>query len=117
MLPKPLSMMEKNNKYFSDILMAIEHIELFSKDIADFIAYENDLNTQSAIERQLGIIGEALSKLKKTDSSLIIENDHQIISLRNRLVHAYDSIDNSIVWAILKKHLGKLKEEIEAKLS
>jgi len=108
--------MEKNNKYLYDILMAIERIELFSKDVSDFNAYEKDLKTQSAIERQLGIIGEALNKLKKSDTSMVIEHDHQIISLRNRLVHAYDSIDNSIVWAILKKHLESLKEEIEAKL-
>ena len=80
--------MEKNNKYLSDVLMAIERIELFSKDVTDFNSYEKDLKTQSAIERQLVIIGEALSKLKKVDPTLTIENAHQIISFRNRLVHA-----------------------------
>lgn len=71
------------------------------------------MKTQSAVERQLVIIGEALNHLRKTDSDLKIDNDHQIIAFRNRLVHAYDSIDNSIVWAILKRHIGKLKQEIE----
>jgi uncharacterized protein with HEPN domain len=106
--------MEKNNKFLYDILMAIERIELFLKDVPDFNAYEKDLKTQSAIERQLGIIGEALNKLRKSDTSMVIEHDHQIISLRNRLVHAYDSIDNTIVWAILKKHLENLKKEVES---
>lgn len=33
--------------------------------------------------------------------------------MRNRLVHAYDSIDSSIVWVIIKKHLPNLKNEVE----
>lgn len=109
--------MEKSKKYLSDVIMAIELIELFSKDITDFHAYENDFKTQSAVERQLSIIGEALNKLKKNDSSIQIENDRQIISLRNRLVHAYDSIDNAIVWAILKNHLSNLQKEVESLLN
>jgi uncharacterized protein with HEPN domain len=109
-------MMEKSKKYLSDIVTAIELIEIFSADTPDFNVYQKDRKTQSAIERQLAIIGEALSKLKKLEPELIIENDQQIISFRNRLVHAYDSIDNSIVWAILKNHLGKLKIEVQAYL-
>lgn len=59
------------------------------------------------------IIGVASNQQKKADSTLNIENDKQIIGFRNRLVHAYDSIDNSIVWAIINVHLRKLKAEIE----
>jgi len=62
----------------------------------------------------LAIIGEALNQLKKVKPDLEIENDKQIIGFRNRLVHAYDSIDNSIVWAIINRHLKELKEEIQA---
>ena len=99
-------------KYLSDILIAIDFIEDFTKDIQNFMQYSSDYKTQSAVERQLVIIGEALNKLKKKDSSLIISHDQSIISFRNRLVHAYDGIDNSIVWAILKNHITSLKEEI-----
>ena len=105
--------MDKSKKFFSDVLMAIELIEEFTADVVDFESYEADVKTQSAVERQLMIIGEALSKLRKSDEILNIENDKQIIGFRNRLVHAYDSIDNSIVWAIIKIHLSKLKFEIE----
>lgn len=105
-------MTEKGEKYLSDILMAIDLIEKFTVDVNDFNAYSTDLKTQSAVERQLSIIGEALNKFNKIETSIEIENDKQIIGFRNRLVHAYDSIDSSIVWAILKVHLPKLKEEI-----
>ncbi len=105
-------MTEKGKKYLSDILIATELIENFVADTKDFKEYEGDLKTQSAIERQLAIVGEALNKLKSVEPNLIIQNDKQIIAFRNRLVHAYDSIDNSIVWVVVKKYLSKLKEEI-----
>jgi len=81
----------------------------------DFITYEADLKTQSAIERQLVLIGEALNKLRKIEPDIVIENYQKIIAFRNRLVHAYDNIDNAIVWMILKKHLVNLKKELENK--
>jgi uncharacterized protein with HEPN domain len=94
-------------------LLAIKLIEDFTIEISDFNIYEQDRKTQSAVERQLVIIGEALNHFRKIETTVQIENDKQIISFRNRLVHAYDNIDNSIVWVIIKKHLNPLKSEIE----
>jgi uncharacterized protein with HEPN domain len=56
-------MTEKGKKYLSDILTSIDLIEDFTVDINDFNTYQADLKTQSAVERQLAIIGEALNKL------------------------------------------------------
>ena len=106
-------MNEKAKKYLSDIISAIDLINDFMTEIDDFNQYDTDLKTQCAIERQLGIIGEAANKLQKEYLDYALENSKQIIGFRNRLIHAYDSIDNSIVWVILKKHLIPLKEEIE----
>ncbi|WP_348822159.1 HepT-like ribonuclease domain-containing protein [Flavobacterium aestuarii] len=106
-------MTEKSKKYLSDVLMAIHLIREFTIEIADFNIYNKDRKTQSAVERLLVIIGEALNKLRQIEPEIVIENDKQIIGFRNRLVHAYDSIDNSIVWAIINRHLEKLKTEIE----
>lgn len=112
MLRKFLFMTERGKKYLSDILMAINLIEYFIADTPDFNLYQKDLKTQSAVERQLAIIGEALNKLKQIESELSIQNDKQIIGFRNRLIHAYDSIDNAIVWVVVKRHLQKLKIEL-----
>ena len=106
-------MMEKSKKYLSDILMAIELIEEFILGITDFNVYDKDRKTQSAVERQLAIIGEALNQLRKIEPNIVIENDTQIIGFRNRLVHAYDSLDNSIIWALINRHLKSLKIEIQ----
>jgi uncharacterized protein with HEPN domain len=107
-------MTERNLKYLNDILLAIELIEYFTEDVNDFYSYEIDLKTQSAVERKLAVIGEALNQLKKSDQTITIKNDYQIIGFRNRLIHSYDSIDNSIVWAILQNYIKPLKEEIES---
>ena len=105
-------MTDKSLKYLSDVLMAIKLIEDFTKEIEDYNSYDQDLKTQSAVERQLAIIGEALNQLRKIEPAIEIENDKQILAFRNRLVNAYYSVDNSIVWVILNRHLSLLKAEI-----
>lgn len=109
-------MKEKALKYLSDILQAIELIEDFTQSVLSFDEYVKDLKTQSAVERQLGIIGEAVNKfdLLETEDSLM--NARKIVGFRNRLIHAYDAIDSSMVWAILKNHLLPLKEEVKQKI-
>ncbi len=98
-------MTEEGQKYIVDILGAIELIESFIQGVNYFDAYNSDLKTQSATERQLAIIGEALNKLRKVEPDFELENKRQIISFRNRLIHAYNTIDNAIVWSIFQVHL------------
>ncbi len=96
-----------------DILKAIELCEVFMQGMESFFEYEKDLKTKSAVERQIAIISEAVNELKKEDSEITIENSIQIVGLRNRLIHAYDSTEDTIIWAILQRHLPNLKEETE----
>lgn len=110
-------MTDQGKKYLTDIIYAIDLIESFTSDISSYDDYITDLKTQSAVERQLGIIGEAINKFEKLfpDSTLI--NARKIVGFRNRLIHAYDTVDPSIIWAIIKKHLEPLKKEITEKLN
>ncbi|HBH24975.1 MAG TPA: hypothetical protein DDY13_16345 [Cytophagales bacterium] len=39
-----------------------------------------------------------------------------MVGFRNRLIHAYDAVDSSMIWAIIKKHLAPLKSEVIDKL-
>jgi uncharacterized protein with HEPN domain len=102
-------------KYLVDIEFAISLINNFVSD-QSFEQYHFDLKTKSAVERQLGIIGETVNKYAQT-STEHLDNSKKIISLRNRLIHAYDSTEDEIVWAIIKRHLPKLMEEVKEKLS
>lgn len=109
-------MTEKELKYLYDILNAIELIEEFTSTINSYNEFDSDLKTQSAVERQLGIIGEAVNKFDSIHPDLSLENSRRIVGFRNRLIHAYDAVDSSIVWAILKRHLPLLKEEISQRI-
>lgn len=105
-------MTEQVKKYLFDILFSIEAIESFLNDY-DFNKYQNDLKTQSAVERQLGIIGEAVNQITKIETDFELQNSREIVNFRNRIIHAYDSVDDNIVWAIKTNHLPILKSEIE----
>ena len=109
-------MTDQGRKYLSDILAAIELIEEFVINISSFESYQSDLKTQSAVERQLGIIGEAVNKFEQLFPDKALESARQIVGLRNRLIHAYDSIDNSIIWAIIKKYLSVLKKDVNDRM-
>lgn len=92
-------------------MYSIEMVEEFLGTIS-FFEYQHDLKTKSAVERQLGIIGEAVNKFKNENTGTELSYSREIINFRNRLVHAYDSIDDSVVWAIKTNHLPKLKIEV-----
>ena len=46
-----------------------------------------------------------------------LSNARQIVGFINRLIHAYEMIDNTIIWAIIKNHLESLKQEVFGKNS
>jgi uncharacterized protein with HEPN domain len=106
-----------DKKYLYDIIQAIDLITSFIPEEMTFKDYHSDFKTQSAVERQLAIIGEAINKYEKFLPEHPIQNARQISGMRNRLIHAYDSIDSSIIWAIVKNHLPALKDEVSKKLN
>lgn len=86
------------------------------RPIQIFPEYDVDLKTQSAIERQLGIIGEAIKIIKDIDPNEHIKYRDEIIGFRNILVHGYDTVSNAVVWSIIQDYLAPLKQEILDKL-
>lgn len=109
--------MERSNKYLYDILQAIVLIEDFVTNTSGYESYLSDLKTRSAVERQLIVIGEAANAYRQLCPDNSLEELRKIVGFRNRLVHAYDAIDTSIVWAILKNHLPLLKKELQQTLN
>lgn len=78
---------------------------------------EDDL-LRSAIERQLQIVGEALSQLARVDAEIAgsIPRLGQIIAFRNILVHGYASIDYANVWRVIQKDVPDLMATLSALL-
>ena len=100
-------------KYLADILIHIDYIDEFLKGSRDFDAYDKDLTTQYAVERAMGIIGEATNQVRKMDAAIAISGLNQIVGLRNMLIHAYDSVNNAIIWSVIINHLPTLKTEVK----
>lgn len=75
--------------------------------------YVSDRKTQAAVERKFEIIGEALNRLHDADRELLnrIRDHRSIISFRNILAHGYDSVDDLVVWGIIKNDLDNLIED------
>ena len=103
----------KIQAWLIDINLCIEEIFEFLGDRRDFIAYKSDLKTKKAIERNLEIIGEAMSRILKIDGNFPVENAKNIIGTRNRIIHSYDNISDEVIWTIIVRDLPLLKIQIE----
>ncbi len=104
----------ETRKNLIDVLQAAEEIQNFVRGM-DFNAYQNNPVTARAVERDFEIIGEALNRIKYTESELLekISEHHRIIGFRNILIHGYDIIDEAVVWKAVTNHLPVLVEEIK----
>jgi uncharacterized protein with HEPN domain len=100
-------------KYLFDIQESIDSIQKYLGDRRDFKVYMEDKMLRRAVEREFEIIGEAMSRIEKLDSTIEISSKRQIISMRNRVIHGYDKIDNEIIWGTIVRHLPALKLEID----
>jgi uncharacterized protein with HEPN domain len=101
-------------KYLLDIESIIDELEkIVNHHNFDFIDFSNHFISIRAVERDLMIIGEAVGKLQKLNPPFAIPYSNQIIGLRNMIVHAYDSIDPTVLWRILIKDIPTLKLEIK----
>jgi uncharacterized protein with HEPN domain len=106
----------KIQTWLLDIHQAIDEIFEFIGEKRDFKIYQSDLKTKKATERNLEIIGEAVTRILKLDPNFKIENARNIIGTRNRIIHSYDNISDEIIWTIISRELPRLKIEISKML-
>jgi uncharacterized protein with HEPN domain len=106
----------KIQTWLLDIHQAIDEFFEFIGEKIDFKKYQSDLKTKKATERNLEIIGEAVTRILKLDPNFKIENARNIIGTRNRIIHSYDNISDEIIWTIISRELPKLKIEISKML-
>jgi uncharacterized protein with HEPN domain len=110
-------MSDEARKYLLDISEAIKHIDQPLGGKRDFHVFDQNLTIQRAVERELEIIGEAISRLLKLSEAIIISQARQIVNLRNRVIHAYDAVDKVILWGVIMKYLPMLTEEVQTLLA
>ena len=110
-------MIPRTIKRLEDSQSACIRIQEFLKNVSLDTFLGSDL-LQSAVERQLEIIGEALGAGSKEDDSLvkIIPDLPRIVGLRNRLIHGYDSVDPELVWDVAKNKTPVLRKQLDVAL-
>jgi len=106
-------MTDKNDLAFIEhILDSINAIEEFSKNLDKKELISNRLN-QSAIVREIEIIGEAVKNISNSTKNKHCEVEwKEIVGTRDKMIHHYFGVDLDIVWNIIKINLPDLKNKI-----
>ncbi|MBO4434875.1 MAG: DUF86 domain-containing protein [Bacteroidales bacterium] len=99
--------------YLFDINTAIDEVYSFFEQVPKrFDEYQKNLMLRRAIERNIGIIGEATNKIDKEYPDVSISNARAIIATRNRVIHDYAAVTDDVMWKIVVNDLPKLKAEV-----
>jgi len=104
-------MTDRDKLFLDHILDAIGEIASYTTaGRAGFIA---DRKTQSAIIRQLEIIGEAVKNLSAPLTGAAPSVPwRQIAGTRDRLIHAYFNVDLDAVWSMIEQDLPELRVNV-----
>ena len=106
-------MQPRDKSYLLDILTASQLLQAFIADM-ERETFETDLKTQSAVIRQLEIIGEATKRLseevrtKNTDIPW-----RQMAGMRDILIHAYDHVNLDQVWYATQTSIPELTTKVQ----
>ena len=104
----------KNAQRLYHIIQAIARIHRSVDGISkeDFFANEDK---QGNVVRCIEIIGEAANHI---DAEIIKSNPDvpwpSIIGMRNNLIHGYNEVNYTFVWAVIENDLSKLDEKARA---
>jgi uncharacterized protein with HEPN domain len=110
-------MNNRSNKLLFDVLTACREITSFltGKTRDDYL---KDSLLRRAVERDLEIVGEAMSQLRALDAGTFarIPEGSRIIGMRNRLIHTYTDVSDEIVWDTARHDLPELQRVVEEML-
>lgn len=102
--------------YLNDIYKASANILKYVKGY-DFKDFKKDQKTIDAVLRNLEIIGEAATTLRKDFKSFCKKNDfiswNEMAGLRNVVAHEYFGVDLEIIWKTIEEDILTLKKTIK----
>ena len=104
---------ERDAAYLWDMLEAAQSVFRFvsGKTFEDYAA---DVMLQSAVERQVEILGEAANRVSTDFQSAHPDIPwRQIIGQRNVLAHEYRDIAAKLLWAVATEHITELIQKLE----
>ena len=107
----------ETKKYLYDIDRAVALLIQFTAN-KTFADYRQDAMLRAAVERELGIIGEAVTRLARLEKTVVarISEYQRIIAFRNILIHSYADVDDRLVWDLLETKIPTLARDIDSLL-
>jgi uncharacterized protein with HEPN domain len=99
--------------WLKDIEQAILEINSFIPEVKNFKDFQKDVKTKRAVERNIEIIGEAMTRILKAEPNIKISDTRKIVDTRNRIIHGYDSVSEDILWGIISRSLPTLDKEVK----
>ena len=108
--------MLRDPEYLLDILnaarLAIKYVHKLTKE-----QFLEDSQCQDAVIRRLEVIGEAAKRISTETRSQVSHLPWDaMIGMRNVMIHKYDDVDMTIVWATVKIDLPALIKLLEVVL-
>lgn len=101
-----------DSAFIEHILDSINAVEEFSKGMNKKELISNRMK-QSAIVREIEIIGEAVKNISEELKKKHKEVEwKEIAGTRDKMIHHYFGVDPDIVWSIIKINLPDLKRKI-----
>jgi uncharacterized protein with HEPN domain len=107
----------EEKKLLVDIVESINSIDEHLEGKRILEEYLTNKTKRRAVERELEIIGEAMSKLLKINPDISLSYSRIIVDLRNKVIHAYDNVDDILIWKIVNKDVPKLLSEAKTILN
>lgn len=109
--------MRREQLYLTDIVDAADAIKRFIDGVDEDAFNRSDL-LQSAVLQKLAVIGEAVSRLPEDLRHRYPSIPwRRIVAFRNIAVHAYFSVDWSIVWVAATQDTPDLRREVASILA
>ena len=99
--------------WLEDIERSIDEIFEFLPDKSNYLTFEPNLLVRKAVERNIEIIGEAVSRILKVEPEIKISDSRKIVDTRNRIIHGYDNVTPDILWLIINRYLPVLLTEVK----
>ncbi len=110
-------MSEKDLVLFEDIIESIDKILEYTEGV-DFDEFSADTMRVDAVVRNLEVIGEAAKAVSPQLKSELPEIDWKgMAGMRDRLIHAYRTVDDLLVWKTAKERLDPIRNILLKKIS
>jgi uncharacterized protein with HEPN domain len=105
-------MLPESSKLLLDIQQALEDIEAFTAGL-DLDAYKADAKCRAAVERKFEVAGEACVRLRDRFPRIYesLYDAPRLVGFRNRIIHGYDDVDDTIVWEVATTKLELLRKQ------